>query len=144
VGYCLGGYGGTGLATTISGYQQVFGGGGAGGGTSYQYSQNYYPKSYAHGGAGGGGNSSATPQNQCMSQAQSAWPGILNTGGGAGAAAASPGSNAYAYGANGGSGIVILRYPSTYAPPANTINAMVSYAGNYQIYTWITSGSITF
>jgi hypothetical protein len=40
---------------------------------------------------------------------------------------------------------VIIRYPATASPPTSTTgNPQVSYAGSYQIYTWTSSGSITF
>jgi hypothetical protein len=47
--------------------------------------------------------------------------------------------------ANGGSGIVIIRYPATASPPvATTGNPQISYAGGYQIFTFTSSGTITF
>jgi hypothetical protein len=50
-----------------------------------------------------------------------------------------------ANGGNGGSGIVIIRYPATASPPvATTGSPQISYAGGYQIYTWTSSGSVTF
>jgi hypothetical protein len=65
---------------------------------------------------------------------------IANTGSGGGAAS----GNAAPAG-NGGSGIVIIRYPATASPPvATTGNPQISYAGGYQIYTWTSSGSVTF
>ncbi len=48
-------------------------------------------------------------------------------------------------GGAGGSGIVIIRYPSTYAGPASTTGSpTVTNTGGYKIYKWISSGSITF
>ena len=67
--------------------------------------------------------------------------GLANTGGGGGAGA---GGGA---GGNGGSGICILRYPSSYAAASSTTGSptvsTVAVPG-YRVYTWISSGSITF
>jgi hypothetical protein len=44
---------------------------------------------------------------------------------------------------SGGSGIVIIRYPDTFAPAASaTVSPTVT--GGYRIYTFIANGSITF
>jgi hypothetical protein len=46
---------------------------------------------------------------------------------------------------SGGSGIVIIRYAQTLTPPTSvTGNVQVGYAGGYQIYTWTSSGTVTF
>jgi hypothetical protein len=48
-------------------------------------------------------------------------------------------------GGNGGSGIVIIRYPSTYPAAASTTGSpSVTTSGGYRIYQWTGSGSITF
>ena len=48
-------------------------------------------------------------------------------------------------GGNGGSGIVIIRYPDTYGPAALTTGSpSIVVAGGYRIYTWTASGTITF
>jgi hypothetical protein len=39
---------------------------------------------------------------------------------------------------------VIMRYPSAYSLAASNTNASYSTAGGYRIYTWTTSGTITF
>jgi hypothetical protein len=66
-----------------------------------------------------------------------------NTGGGGGGGSA--GGSVTGSGGTGGSGIVIIRYPATASPPTSTTGSpQVSYAGGYQIYTWTSSGSITF
>jgi hypothetical protein len=45
----------------------------------------------------------------------------------------------------GGSGVVIIRYPSYYAPPISvTGSPAVSAIGGFRIYTWTGNGSITF
>jgi hypothetical protein len=55
-----------------------------------------------------------------------------------------PINTAYGSGA-GGSGIVIIRYPSNCAPPTSTTgNPQINYADGYQIYTWTSSGTVTF
>jgi hypothetical protein len=48
-------------------------------------------------------------------------------------------------GGSGGSGIVIIRYPqNNSAPTSTTGNPQISYADGYQIYTFTSSGTITF
>jgi hypothetical protein len=66
-----------------------------------------------------------------------------NTGGGGGGGF----TTAVLTQGNGGSGIVIIRYPASQSPPtafggANT--PQVNYADGYQIYTFTSSGTITF
>jgi hypothetical protein len=83
------------------------------------------------GGANGNGNNSVTPPFA-----------TANTGGGGGGSGY---VNGFISGSNGGSGIVIIRYSATASPPVSTLgNPQVSYAGGYQIYTWTSSGAITF
>jgi hypothetical protein len=46
---------------------------------------------------------------------------------------------------SGGSGIVVLRYPSYLAPAAATTGSPQTYiAGPYRVYVFTSSGSITF
>jgi hypothetical protein len=73
------------------------GGGGAGAGL--------WPPgaAYGGGGIGGGGNGKANPTQPC---GPTTWAGLTNMGGGGGGGNNSPSDN----GANGGSGIVIIRY----------------------------------
>jgi hypothetical protein len=48
-------------------------------------------------------------------------------------------------GGAGGSGVVILRYPSTFDPAVSTTGLpTVTVTGGYRIYTFTASGSITF
>ena len=88
----IAGNGGSGLAVSITGSSVYYAGGGGGGGRTT-------------GGAGGSGGGAAG------TGAASAINAIVNTGGGGGAAGANSGNYS---GSNGGSGVVILRYPSVY------------------------------
>jgi hypothetical protein len=91
----------------------------------------------AYGVAGGGngyyynGNSPQIPPTA----------GTSGTGSGGGGG----GNTGYNIGGNGGSGIVIVRYPQLNSAPALvTGSPQVSYSDGYQIYTWTSSGSIIF
>ena len=64
--------------------------------------------------------------------------GGTNTGGGAG------GGQGSGTGAAGGSGIVILAYPSTFPAASSVTNGTLTTVGGYKIYTFLTNGSITF
>ena len=56
----------------------------------------------------------------------------------------SGGAGRHASGA-GGSGIVIIRYPDTnVAATSTTGSPTITVTGGYRIYTWTSSGSITF
>jgi hypothetical protein len=85
------------------------------------------------GGGGGGGNGGREvyilPQT-----------GAANTGGGGG------GWNIVnTYGVAGGSGIVIIRYPSYLAQATSTTGSPEMYiAGNWRVYKFVSSGTITF
>jgi hypothetical protein len=47
--------------------------------------------------------------------------------------------------ANGGSGIVIIRYPSYLAPATSTTGSPSTYiSGQYRVYRFVASGTITF
>jgi len=124
----IGGDGGTGLCSTITGQRVFYAGGGGGGGFAANGGQ---------GGAGGGGAGSLY-----SGSGFNATPGTANTGGGGGGA--SDGTGTVSGGA-GGSGIVIVRYPQLNSAPALvTGSPQVSYADGYQIYTFTSSGSIIF
>ena len=116
----VGANGGAGIASAISGTITTYAGGGAGGG--YQ--------SVGVGGVGGGGSAGVA--------------GIANTGGGGGGYHQDPAPSVN--GAAGGSGIVIIRYPSKYKLAANVVTGTYSTcsASAYNIYTFLSSGSITF
>jgi hypothetical protein len=65
--------------------------------------------------------------------------GLPNTGGGGG------GALQYSAGGAGGSGIVIIRYPSYLLPAASTTGSPETYiAGQYRVYKFVASGTITF
>ena len=119
------GNGGQGAASSISGSSVVYAGGG--GGATVGSGR---PR-FGIGGAGGGGTGAACTAGSAGSQ---------NTGGGGGG-----GSGSYG-GYNGGSGIVILRYPSQYKLAVNVVTGTYSTCstGAYRIYTFNSSGSITF
>ena len=74
--------------------------------------------------------------------------GTANTGQGAGGPSSTGSTvDSNVVGANGGSGVVIIRYPDTSAPAISTTGLQSGYpvvSGGYRIYKWITSGSITF
>ena len=134
--------GGCGAMTPITGTAVGYGGGGGGGFNGYQV--NFYrgfgsagggnadPKSYAYGirHSRGAGSSSAKS----------------NTGGGGGGGASDGNANATVGPAgNGGSGVVVLRYPSVYAPASAVTGSPTTYVyQNQRVYIFNASGSITF
>ena len=116
-----GGNGGNGLAYVISGSSTYYAGGGSGdvwagtGGTTA-------PGTAGLGGGGTGNNFSGGTN------------GTSNTGGGGGSGSGF-----------GGSGVVIIRYPDTFAAAsATTGSPTVTVAGGYRVYKYTSSGSITF
>ena len=114
------GAGGAGVATSISGSSVTYAGGGGGGGTTS-----------ANGGAGGGGNGAEN---------SNATPGTVNTGGGGGGVCTYYSTARYA--GNGGSGIVILRYPNTYTISQSGLTLSTATTGNDKVTT-ITAGTGT-
>ena len=83
------------------------------------------------GGAGGGGDGSTG----------AGVAGTINTGGGGGGG----GTTSTGPGGAGGSGIVIVRYADSYSAATSvTGSPTVTVTGGYRIYTWTSSGSITF
>jgi len=110
-------------STLPSSGKGYFGGGGGGGA--------WYIRGNSNGGRGGGGNS--------LNSAGISTAGLANTGGGGG------GGGSGVDGAAGGSGIVIIRYPDSYAAAsATTGSPTITVTGGYRIYTFTSSGSITF
>jgi len=120
------GNGGAGLVSTITGSPIQYAGGGGGG-------VNSVPSIGIGAARGGNGGYGATPILPTSATA--------NTGSGGGG-----GGNAGATsGAAGGSGIVVIRWlQSQQAPASTTGNPQINYADGYQIYTWTSSGTITF
>ena len=115
--------GGIGLASSISGTSTYYAGGAGAG--KYDV--------VSAGGLGGGGAGGR------VAPATAAVAGTTNTGGGGG------GGDISTDGANGGSGIVIIRYADTYAAATSTTgNPTITVAGGYRVYKWTSSGSITF
>jgi hypothetical protein len=119
------GSGGIGLQSSISGTATYYAGGG-GGGTYYAFGG-----SRGFGGDGGGGNGGTDSSGSS---------GTVNTGGGGGGSGWSGGSG----GGIGGSGIVVIRYPDTFATATTTGSPNVIYANANIIYRFWQSGTITF
>jgi hypothetical protein len=97
-----GGAGGNGVAVAITGASIYYAGGGGGG--AYPGQTGNAPYWGGAGGLGGGGNG-GRQYNVDISN------GTSNTGGGGGGGCSYTGARP---GANGGSGVVILRYPNTF------------------------------
>ena len=88
------------------------------------------------GGIGGGGQG----QGASSSTIYIISNGSINSGGGGGG-----GSPLAGDGAGGGSGVVILRYPDSYALASSTTGTISTVqSGGYRYYTFTSSGSITF
>ncbi len=125
VGGAAPGNGGIGTSSSISG-TSVFYGGGGGGGDAGGTSPNP-----GEGGQGGGGNGGSTTGTGSPEQATA---GQANTGGGGGGGGAT--DNIDMAGANGGSGIAIIRYVTgTLLATGGT----VTYSGIYTIHTFTSS-----
>jgi len=120
------GAGGSGTANSYSGSSVTYAGGGGGG----QTRSGQIPGS---GGAGGGGAGAGDAASVA---------GIANTGGGGGGGG---GIDTARNSANGGSGVVIIRYPNTAADAVSTTGSPTfTNTGGNKIYTFTSSGSITF
>jgi hypothetical protein len=122
------GNGGAGVVSSISGSPIQYAGGGAGGldGTG----------ALPLGGAGGGNGGIKSGAGAVNPPATT---GLANTGGGGGGSTQGVGA------AGGGSGIVILRYPSYLAPATSTTGSPTYYqAVGYNVYVFNSSGTITF
>jgi len=114
-----GGNGGAGIASVISGTVTTYAGGGGGSG-------NGSGAFAGTGGAGGGGNAAVYPTAGAN--------GATNTGGGGGGGQQS----------TGGSGIVIIRYPNTFADATSVTNGTKTSITGFTVYTFLSSGSISF
>ncbi len=99
-----GGNGGDGLSVSITGSPVFYAGGGAGG----KYTFNTSSGVNGQGGQGGGGNAGVPPASGSINGSS----GTRGLGGGGGGGSAAALSNPAPNGGNGGSGIVILRYPT--------------------------------
>jgi len=119
------GTGGAGTASSYSGSSVTYAGGGGGG--------SYSGTSAVSGGAGGGGSGGY--------DTTSATSGTANRGGGGGGS----GNGGSSAAGTGGSGVVVIRYANTY-PDASATTGSPTYAntGGYKIYTFTSSGTITF
>lgn len=116
----VGGAGGIGKANTLTGITTYYAGGGGGAGLNSGGVAGL-------GGGGAGGTASIAGAN-----------GLANTGGGGGGRDSGTGGA-------GGSGVVVIRYPDTYAAPTAVAgNPMLTFVNGYRVYTWTASGSITF
>lgn len=132
-----GGNGGIGIFSSFSGSNTAYaGGGGAGGlGTSG------YDGRGGFGGEGGGGNGSGVLGDYTTSANNA----NTNSGGGGGGGSRRVDGGTPGGGGSGGSGIVIIRYPATFADAASTTGTPTyTNSGGFKIYTWTGSGTITF
>jgi hypothetical protein len=126
-----GGAGGVGLQSSITGTATYYAGGGGGAGGSNQG---------GGGGAGGNGGGGAGTRSYYAGQPTD---GTANTGGGGGGGNGA--TDTAPYSANGGSGVVILRYLNTYADAVSTTGSpTITNTGGYKIYKFNSTGSITF
>ena len=122
-GGASGGDGGDGALSSITG--NYYGGGGGGGKRSTPTGS----ARAGYGGTGGGGDGGAGNQIGTA--------GTANSGGGGGGAGC---NNALYVGGNGGSGIVVIRYPDSY-PAAQTVGSpTIDVSGGYRTYTFTGSG----
>ena len=127
-GSATGGAGGDGLQNNITGSSVIYAGGG--GGQAMQWTSGPSGRTGGAGGAGGGGQGggSTTPTN-----------GGINLGGGGG----SPGYLTTGIGA-GGSGIVILRYPSGYTISGLSGTTTTVGSDSVTTFTNVGTGNIQF
>jgi hypothetical protein len=129
------GNGGAGIVSSITGSPVQYAGGGGGGG----YNSNPGGLGTAGGGNGGYfvGNKLDVPFDR------NGTSGLNNTGGGGGACTAT--GDGWLFGAAGGSGIVVIRYPSYQAAARVTTGNPRTYVnGPWRVYIFNASGTITF
>lgn len=122
------GGGGDGYLSDITGTATRYAGGGGGGIRSTQ------PGTAGAGGLGGGGAGGR------RNEARDAYAGTDGTGGGGGGGGNDLATVPFQSGANGGSGIVIVRYMG--APVAT--GGSISADGDYTVHTFSSSGDLTF
>jgi len=135
------GSGGPGVVSSITGSPVEYAGGGGGssdgGITGYAKA---ITRGFASGGGGAGGMGRFGTTDDLLSYGEDA---IQNTGGGGGAAG--PGLSQGGDAGKGGSGIVVIRYPSYLTPAKSTTGSPATYVtGAWRVYKFIASGTITF
>jgi hypothetical protein len=80
--------------------------------------------------------------NPCTGATSGGGTGTTNTGsGGGGGFSQNPNTTS---GGNGGSGLVIISYANTFRDATSVTNGTKTTSGGNTIYTFLTSGSITF
>ena len=127
------GNGGSGLSVSITGSSVAYAGGGGGG--MHGDAQGYVAGT---GGSGGGGNGGLQPSSQGGASGSN---GVPNTGGGGGGGASYISTTPGFAGGDGGSGVVILRYPSSYTITIGSgLTGTTSTAGVIKITT-LTAGT---
>jgi hypothetical protein len=125
------GNGGAGISSAISGTVTPYGGGGGGPADSSGVG--------GSGGVGGGGAGGVSRGATGGSGTVNGDAGQVNTGGGSGGYGVAGSSG------NGGSGIVIIRYPDIYPNLTSTTPSLSPTTANgYKIYTWSSTGSGAF
>lgn len=138
-----GGNGGQGLPFSITGTQKYYAGGGGGGGNSSERAGDGY-----HGGGRGAGTTTYYSYGTYTNEVNSTTLGsgtpnaIVNTGGGGGGGSYwAPNGGWGGGGGSGGSGIIVIKYPDTYAAATVTGSPTVTIAGGYRIYQFTSSGT---
>jgi hypothetical protein len=124
-------------ASYITGQYVLYGAGGGAGDTSGYTGLNNGGALGLNGGQRGGDGGTTGSNNGTA--------GPPNTGSGGGGCFGNSGSPTRA-GGNGGSGIVIIRYPDLYGDPVSVTGTYnTANTGNgFKVYTWLSSGSVTF
>ena len=133
------GNGGIGVESSISGSPAYYSGGG-GGGVHQSQPPATFPVGYGTGGTGGGGGGATSIGPRGPSPAQS---GTANTGGGGGGSSEGISPR---LGGNGGSGIIIVRYPAGAAPAVTVApgtNVKTTAPNGEEVATFTVSGTLT-
>lgn len=127
-----GGSGGSGTASSISGSSVTYAGGGGGG-------ANIVISGVTTAGSGGAGGGGAGGRMNDTTQVNAPVAGTANRGGGGGGVGFGFGTTFF--GANGGSGIVVLRYPAAYTLNVGAgLTSSTTTVGNEKVTTF-TAGS---
>lgn len=130
-----GGHGGDGLQSSITGTATYYAGGGGGHSDTRNHS---YPNAFANGGQGGGGNGGR--YNTSGPNHLSAQNGTANLGGGGGSAY---GSTSLGLIGSGGSGVVILKVPTSSYSGTTTGSPTITTSGSFTIIKFTGSGTYT-